>query len=181
MFIIAIGLATLIKGASMAYRSFNSPMSDPTKMHRFVIGLRIAVIGITMAGPGGRVELGHSVAVRPVSGLRGRGDCGVNRPPPHAPKGAESPGYGVAFCRQPRDDGTLRPQSKGLVACRSRLPCQRPDASHRLKMVMRHHLPPFDLTSTELLGRARRQAENYSPRNGLKKHCYFLRTKLVFV
>ncbi len=90
LFIIAIGLAILIKGTSMAYRSFNSPMSDPTKMHRFVIGLRIAVIGITMAGPGGRVELGHSVAVRPVSGLRRRGDCGVNRPPPHAPKGAEA-------------------------------------------------------------------------------------------
>ena len=27
-------------------------MSDPTKMHRFVIGFRIAVIGITMAGVG---------------------------------------------------------------------------------------------------------------------------------
>ena len=27
-------------------------MSDPTKMHRFVIGFRIAVIGITMAGLG---------------------------------------------------------------------------------------------------------------------------------
>ena len=51
-FIIAIGLAILIKGTSMAYRSFNSPMSDPTKMHRFVIGFRIAVIGITMAGVG---------------------------------------------------------------------------------------------------------------------------------
>ena len=52
LFIIAIGLAILIKGTSMAYRSFNSPMSDPTKIHRFVIGLRIAVIGITMAGLG---------------------------------------------------------------------------------------------------------------------------------
>ena len=27
-------------------------MSDPTKMHRFVIGFRIAVIGITVAGLG---------------------------------------------------------------------------------------------------------------------------------
>ena len=27
-------------------------MSDPTKMHRFVIGLRITVIGMTMAGLG---------------------------------------------------------------------------------------------------------------------------------
>ena len=51
-FMMAIGLAVLLKGTSMAHRGLYSPMSDPTKMHRFVIGFRIAVIGITMAGLG---------------------------------------------------------------------------------------------------------------------------------
>jgi type IV secretory pathway VirB2 component (pilin) len=48
----AVGLATLFKGASTARRGLGSPMSDPTRMARFVIGFRIAVIGVTMAGLG---------------------------------------------------------------------------------------------------------------------------------
>ena len=48
----AIGLAVLLRGASVARRGLSSLMSDPTRMHRFVIGFRVAVIGITIAGLG---------------------------------------------------------------------------------------------------------------------------------
>jgi len=51
-FMMAIGLAVLLMGAAIDHRGLYSPMSDPTKMHRLVIGFRIAVIGITMAGVG---------------------------------------------------------------------------------------------------------------------------------
>lgn len=49
---IAVGLAVLFMGASAARRGLGSPMSDPTRMHRFVMGFRIAVIGVTLAGLG---------------------------------------------------------------------------------------------------------------------------------
>jgi len=51
-FMMAIGLTVLIMGAAIDHRGLYSPMSDPTKMHRFVIRFRIAVVGITMAGVG---------------------------------------------------------------------------------------------------------------------------------
>jgi len=51
-FMMAIGLTVLIMGAAIDHRGLYSPMSDPTKMYRFVIRFRIAVIGITMAGVG---------------------------------------------------------------------------------------------------------------------------------
>lgn len=48
----AVGLAALLMGASVARRGLSSPMYDTTRMYRFVVGFRIAVIGVTMVGLG---------------------------------------------------------------------------------------------------------------------------------